>query len=257
MNLLKPGTGNGASIKKRKKNTKEALNRKSEKIIKEYFDDNLIVRAGPFSGMRYCGPAHGSAFFPKLLGSYEYPLHDVVNSELTRPLLRKVVNVGCAEGYYAVGAAIRRKDISVTAYDESDAARKACKHLASANSIGERLTVKERCSAEELAKVTGRDIEGAEIELIDPQLVPALISTTIILEVHDFLRRGATDIMIERFRRSHHIQLIIDDYYVERWDALRLSEEFQHVDEQTKTRLLDEKRPPAMRWLHMAPKHAA
>ncbi len=55
------------------------------------------------------------------------------------------------------------------------------------------------------------DIEGAELELLDPEIAPALKSMDIIVEPHERLRAGITDALITRFSATHDIQLITDN----------------------------------------------
>lgn len=67
----------------------------------------LTVRRGPFAGLRY--PSHdavGSSLWPKLLGSYEAELAPTFEALCATPY-RTVVDVGAAEGYYAVGLGLR------------------------------------------------------------------------------------------------------------------------------------------------------
>ena len=62
------------------------------------------VTSGPFAGMRYIDASFGSAYIPKLLGTYEQELSNVLAGIIAkRP--KAVVDVGAAEGYYAVGLA--------------------------------------------------------------------------------------------------------------------------------------------------------
>src|SRR5262245_41340678 len=68
---------------------------------------NLSVQRGPFAGMVY--PDHaavGSTLYPKLLGSYERELHQTVD-DIVRLGYDTVVDIGAAEGYYAVGLAMK------------------------------------------------------------------------------------------------------------------------------------------------------
>src|SRR5437016_2600251 len=65
-----------------------------------------VVQSGPFAGMLYVNQAVGSAHVPKLLGSYEAELHEIMRSVLTENYAT-IVDVGCAEGYYAIGLALR------------------------------------------------------------------------------------------------------------------------------------------------------
>jgi len=67
---------------------------------------NRTVASGPFRGMRYVARAYHSAYHAKLLGTYEMELHGIVE-ELCRETPGIIVDVGAAEGYYAVGLAMR------------------------------------------------------------------------------------------------------------------------------------------------------
>ena len=93
-------------IKKLNKNINFRKNRnRILKIAREVFPQK-IVSDGPFKGLKY--PEYiscGSAIYSKLLGTYEAELHDFIYSIL-RQDLEILVDIGCAEGYYAVGFAI-------------------------------------------------------------------------------------------------------------------------------------------------------
>jgi hypothetical protein len=54
-------------------------------------------------------PVHTS---PKFLGTYERELHRVIERAIWRRP-KYVLNIGCAEGFYAVGLAIRLNDAQV------------------------------------------------------------------------------------------------------------------------------------------------
>src|SRR4051794_5025833 len=63
--------------------------------------EGLVVQGGPFRGMRY---PRELAQVPKLTGAYELELHGALQEWITaEPAI--VVDVGCSEGYYAVGLA--------------------------------------------------------------------------------------------------------------------------------------------------------
>ena len=57
-----------------------------------------------------------SSCVPKLIGSYEEEVHLIIE-EIIRRRYSIVVNIGCAEGYYAVGFALRIPDAIVYAFD--------------------------------------------------------------------------------------------------------------------------------------------
>src|SRR5687767_13183612 len=75
------------------------------------------VRHGVFAGMHYPAmEAAGSAIFPKLAGCYEAELRSLME-QIVRTPYTTVVDVGCAEGYYAVGLALRMPQVNVLAFD--------------------------------------------------------------------------------------------------------------------------------------------
>ena len=75
------------------------------------------VQTGPFAGMKYVCQSTG-ALCPKLLGCYESELHPAIAKAISRQP-KNIINVGCAEGYYAIGMA-RAKGGAADTY-EADA----------------------------------------------------------------------------------------------------------------------------------------
>lgn len=55
------------------------------------------------------------------------------------------------------------------------------------------------------------DIEGAERELLQPESAPALKGMDIIVESHECLIPGITQVLIDRFKDTHNITLVQDD----------------------------------------------
>src|SRR5690242_2785288 len=101
-------------------------------------DKELIVQNGPFRGLRYLPQLTSSdtllshTVIPKLLGFYELELHDSVLTAFQYPY-KQIINIGCAEGYYAVGLALGFHDIPVFAYDIAKANRDFCSKMAALN----------------------------------------------------------------------------------------------------------------------------
>jgi hypothetical protein len=97
--------------------------------------DRLEVLNGPFKGMKYPDfKSVGSSFYPKLLGSYEKELHEVIIQFFSKNY-SELIDVGCAEGYYAVGFALKNADMQVHAYDTDNQARLLCEKMAKLNGI--------------------------------------------------------------------------------------------------------------------------
>lgn len=71
-----------------------------KKVI--YYICGKRILAGPFRGMKYIENSHGSAYLPKILGSYEKELHKFI-PRIVEEEYELILDIGAAEGYYAVG----------------------------------------------------------------------------------------------------------------------------------------------------------
>lgn len=168
------------------------------------------VLQGPFAGMEYVTEASEGALMPRLLGTYESELHPHLRS-FAAAGLDCVIDVGCAEGYYAVGLARLMPGAEIFAYDIDQAARAACLDLARKNGVEERVKIGGAFSPDGFQAFSGRrvlvmvDAEGAEDEVLQPALSPALAGMGVIVETHDVYRPDVMDRLMQRFAPTHHI----------------------------------------------------
>ena len=165
---------------------------------------------GPFKGMEYVDAQTEGALIPRLLGTYECELHPYI-ARFAADGLDCVIDVGCAEGYYAVGLARMMPNVAVYAYDIDEAAREACARLAERNGVADRVMVGGEFKPDGFEAFKDRrclvlvDIEGAEDDLLRPDLSPALAHMPLIVETHDVYRKGVLDRLVERFSPTHDI----------------------------------------------------
>jgi precorrin-6B methylase 2 len=168
------------------------------------------IFGGPFAGMEYVSVAAEGALIPRLLGTYESELHPHL-SAFADAGLDLVVDVGCAEGYYAVGLARMMPGVVVHAHDTNPRAQAACTELAAKNGVSDRVIIGGEFPPDGFETFAGRrtlvmvDTEGAEIEILQPALSPALAGMSIIVETHDIFRPGCLATMMERFSPTHDI----------------------------------------------------
>jgi hypothetical protein len=168
------------------------------------------VWSGPFKGMAYVDHATEGALMPRLLGTYESELHPHLEA-FAEERLDCVIDVGCAEGYYAVGLARLAPQVVVHAHDIDEDARRACAELARLNDVADRVVVGGEFAAADFQAFAGRrvlvlvDAEGAEVDILDSARAPALAEMTIIVETHDVYRPGAEAAIAERFAATHEI----------------------------------------------------
>lgn len=173
-----------------------------------------VVAAGPFKGMRYINRANCSTLAPKLLGTYEIELQHIVATIIDRGYA-ELVDIGAAEGYYAVGFALRMPYARVRAFDIDPDARTNLQALIALNGVGDRVTVHGECSFETLnGFAQGRtlvvcDIEGSERMLLDPTKAPALSGLDLLVEIHDGPHSTSIhDLLQDRFGASHAIRYL-------------------------------------------------
>ncbi len=212
------------------------------------------ILSGPFAGMDYVSEATEGALIPRLLGTYESEIHPHL-AALAASGLDLVVDVGCAEGYYAVGLARMMPEVTVHAFDIDENARTACAGLAAANGVSDRVIVGGEFPPDGFQAYAGRrvlvmvDAEGAEVDILQPEFSPALAGMSIIVETHDVYRKGALATMQERFSPTHDIVRV--DQQPKVFDVPAWLQELPHLDQLL---AVWEWRQQPTPWLVMTPK---
>jgi hypothetical protein len=224
----------------------------------EYVRRNgLEVRRGPFCGMRYTAGLERSSgdLVAKLAGTYERELHPILTDWIVAKHAH-IIDVGCAEGYYAVGFAYAMKDSTVHAFDIDPVARARCAELSQLNGVHERLRILGACELSALSAFPERgvallsDCEGYERILLDPVAAPRLTGWPILVELHEFIDESITETIRARFGDSHEIDIIEGEG---RDQDARLPE-LAFMSQRQRAAVLGERRPGPMRWAHLRPR---
>lgn len=182
-------------------------------MVRDRLGDHVLT--GPFSGMRYIRKSVGSSYPPKLLGTYEKELWELVGMLRGRGY-RLLIDVGAAEGYYTVGFARIFTESSVVAFEAMVDTHAHLSNLAALNGVKERIDLRGWCGVEALSSAMQApgpiliicDCEGGERELLDPLRIAALAGADILVELHDFLVPGTSDLLRERFSATHNLEII-------------------------------------------------
>jgi hypothetical protein len=238
-------------------------------LVRERTGDR--VRGGPFAGMHYPDRAINSAYLPKLLGSYERELNGVVE-EVCALSPELIIDVGAAEGYYAVGFARRNPEARVIAFEATRLGRSALERTARLNGVLSRVRVAGRCQIAELQEAIGAcacgcrsghgcravvicDVEGDERKLLDPTIVSGLKDAWVLAETHEFVQPGVTEELRRRFGATHRVEEIRQQPrsakefpYGTLWTALLPRSYLKWA--------VSEWRPSLMSWLWMKPLNA-
>jgi hypothetical protein len=215
----------------------------------------LRVRRGPFAGLEYPGGWERAIgdLAAKLTAAYEYELHRAAATWIEVGF-DHVIDVGCAEGYYAVGFALKMPSTTVHAFDIDPAQRERCDVLASLNGVADRVQIAGELTPADLGRFPEHgvallsDCEGAERMLLDPARAPRLRGWPLLVELHDFIDPTITETICARFSSTHEIELIESETRDEEPPP-----ELSFASRRQRTVMLSE-RPPGMRWAHMRPR---
>jgi hypothetical protein len=221
------------------------------------------VLLGPFAGMRY-----PFAFIPRNLflgpfqvGSYEGELHPTVEA-IVAAAPAVLVNVGAAEGYYAVGFARRLPGAQVIAFEADPAIRAAGERLARMNGVEDRVEARGECAPAELAALDERlaagpvcvvmDCEGCEAQLADPGLAPWLERASLLVELHTSVDAEIEPRLAERFSATHETSVVrARPPWASQWDELARLRGLRQIDREL---LVAEFRHGGQDWLWATPR---
>lgn len=227
-----------------------------------------IVRTGPFTGMHYIHDTMSGGYVPKVLGIYERELHPVL-LHLKDLGIQEVINIGAADGYYAVGLCRLFPRLRVVAFETEPRGREYVRKMAEINGVGSRIDIRGECDLKGLqealpepeASLVLCDVEGYEDVLMDPAQVPALCHARILVEIHDNKNAAVSERIVARFAATHTIETI--------WQQKRTAADFPIVTPYTRqlapehlAAAVDEGRPvregaTPMSWFWMVPKEGA
>ncbi|MES1951269.1 hypothetical protein S4A8_10446 [Salinisphaera sp. S4-8] len=193
------------------------------------------------------------------MGEYEAHVVDrliSLSSEVDGPF----IDVGAADGYFAIGMARLEKFEQVIAFEKSAEGRQALSRAVALNDcegmvdIACELTqfeVDERLGADERALVL-IDIEGSEYDLLTSGMLAALRSSYVLVELHPFeIENGIAreQRLIERAHDHFEIEFFIRESY-----GPNKFSELAAFDDDERLLALSEGRASNMRWMLMSPK---
>jgi SAM-dependent methyltransferase len=213
-----------------------------------------VVRDGPFKGLRYPeAESFGSVLAPKIVGSYEFELRHVL-SEVAKAGYTEVVDIGCAEGYYAVGLARLLDSVHVYAFDINPVALALCSEMARVNGVSERVSVLGGCDRLGLLSLPLgaraliiSDCEGFEGQIFDAGVAEAFARHDFLIEVHDFLDPEISSRLKGAFKATHDLEVIpsVDDL-----DKVRVYDfpVLEGLSAKERFEVLREGRPCRMEW---------
>jgi len=217
----------------------------------------LVISGGPFKGMviekNIADEIHQTA--AKLIGSYESELHGFLET-IIHTEYSKIINIGSADGYYAIGLALQKKGVPVYAFEMDPLPAKLCRMQIAANHVADQVSLLGACDLEQLSSLNLDralivcDCEGCEVHLLRPDVLPGLKSCDILVELHDVLDPSISPTLLPRFAGTHNISIVSS---TDRDPSVYRALDF--LSEQNRVSLIAESgRAGVMEWAYMTPK---
>jgi hypothetical protein len=172
---------------------------------------------GPFSGTKIPKAAYDFLTVSEILGLYESCLHSKFSNLLNQDI-SNVILVGGNNGYYAAGISYLFNPEIINIYESEDKFHPIINSWFLENKLSN-TNILGKASIEEFEQIESKidfifmDCEGYEIELLNPQLFLWQQKTEILLELHPFYEDNLIAILTSRFKQTHKIEIIYDDFY--------------------------------------------
>ena len=178
-------------------------------------DTGYIVIDGPFEGLKYVESAVGSSFLLKLAGYYEAVLNPYIE-EAKRMNIKNILDIGCAEGYYAAGFARVFPLATISAFDMDTEGRRLTRKMFEINNLNtDNLQILEEASKENIVDHIKEntlficDCEGAEKEILNIENKDLFKNIAFgIIELHDEFVPGCKEACYDYFKNTHSIEIV-------------------------------------------------
>jgi SAM-dependent methyltransferase len=219
-----------------------------------YSETSGVVQSGPFVGMLLCDEQEwkDGNLSTKCLGCYEEELHPFVETQIARLAKMehpKIIDLGCAEGYYAVGLGRCLPQSVIYGVDISKGSLAILRKAAALNGVTN-ITLDAMIAEVMIAPdLVVCDVEGDEINYLKPDCFPDLVHSDIIVECHDCEEWHISKMLYERFVSTHDI--------IQVWEGARDPNKFEFLRQRQSLHrwmAVCEGRPCTMNWLVMTAK---
>lgn len=216
-----------------------------------YSETEGVVQNGLFKGMKLMPSEgwHDDNISSMILGCYEQELHDILRKEIERLKTLpspKIVNIGCAQGYYAIGLSKLVPNAIVYGIDTSVSSLAIADQAALLNDAKVKLSLGLNGEMSNPDFVFS-DCEGAEFEYLDLYTYPGLAGANILFEAHDGINDkpiDLTNIIVDRFKDTHVAGLILEGgRNPSEYDILR------NINGNLRWLAVSEGRPYMMHWI--------
>ena len=213
------------------------------------------VISGPFKGLKF---SQRFPTKPMLTGVWEKEISFVWDSLQE---FKYIIDVGAAEGFYAVGLARKYPEKMIYAFEMNLSNQRLLQKVISDNFV-KNIEIRGKCEYEDLTEFGAKlenalivmDCEGYEVELLNAHSPKVFKNTYILVELHEMYAPGCTNELRKRFWPTHEIQEIEGKHRdINDWpNQLKFLKYL--FPQEVLLDFMDEGRPYPMNWLYMKPK---
>ena len=228
-------------------------------ILKDRY--NLVIAYGPFKGMMLSEDVWWSKsdLITQTLGIYEEHVLDKL-IYFSNKGAKSFIDIGAADGYFAVGMAFSKTYPEVHAFEIDPKGQEYIKENATRNLCSDAVNVYGEANIASLKKLINKefkstlliDIEGAEYDLLNNEMLSLLAGNYIICELHPWLINNGYELqkdLLERASQKFNLELIMRESY-----APNLFPEFNDLSDEERLVAVGEGRAKNMQWLVLTPK---
>lgn len=225
---------------------------KDKRSIKKYFENSKVI-SGVFNNLLI--PKYkviSSAYYPKLLGSYEIEIQSHLLTLLYNNSNTYFIDFGCADGYYLAIAKKIRKDIFVIGVDIDSKALKLSTKILKINQLFDnKILFSKEFESRSVEKynqgIMVVDCEGFEAKLFENLEISFIQKTNFIIEIHDFIDKSIFDRVSKKLSLTHTIEVVYSNHLETKLKYI--PKELSYLNIQSKYDLISESRPEKMRWI--------
>ncbi len=218
------------------------------------------IAFGPFKGMILSPNSWWSQknMTAQILGTYES--HIMEELEKRRQKYRSFIDIGAADGYYAVGCIYSGFSERCFAFEISPKGRKTIYENAKINGCEEKVTILAEANYDDITDIVGNnseslvliDIEGSEFDFLSDKLLQVLKKSTIICELHPFLVNNGEEKLSCLLGRCHKY---FDVTFLKRKAfEIPLTDDLDHLPDDIRLLAFSEGRRTSMQWILLEPK---
>lgn len=221
------------------------------------------VAYGPFRGLRLEPPTYWGIGdrASMLLGLYE---REVLESLVSISRGKRVfVDVGAAEGYYAVGALAANLFEKAYCFEMTAEGRAAILRHAALNNVSDRLVIKGRADLDFYKEIPDADlndaaflvdIEGAEFALLNAKTFDRLALSPVLIELHDWTIPNGSELLLRLKNDASQTHDLCE--IAARSRDLSQFPELDSFHDTDRWLICSEGRPRAMKWLLLNPRRS-